>query len=347
MAKAVKLADIAERVGVSTVTVSKALSGQKGVSEEVREKIHSIAKELGYQQPSAARKSQNQKSYNIGILISERFLDKYESFYWQMYQAVATRATAKECFTMLEVIGMAEEENGRLPKLVQERKVDGIIVIGKMMDDYLQHLNTEAGIPVIYLDYYNGREASDSVISNSYYGTYELTYYLYRMGHRKIAYIHGDDTSVTKNRLGSFYRTLQRLGIEEPDEYVRPSFYRDADLAGERTGELLDLKDPPTCILYPDDYAALGGINEIRERGLRIPEDISVAGYDGINIAQVLEPRLTTLCQDTAAIGRIAAERLIELIEHPKTTVIEKYTVDGTLFKGASVKTVYPPRGFK
>ena len=158
MAKAVKLADIAERVGVSTVTVSKALSGQKGVSEEVREKIHSIAKELGYQQPSAARKSQNQKSYNIGILISERFLDKYESFYWQMYQSVATRATAKECFTMLEVIGMAEEENGRLPKLVQERKVDGIIVIGKMMDDYLQHLNTEAGIPVIYLDYYNGRE---------------------------------------------------------------------------------------------------------------------------------------------------------------------------------------------
>ena len=87
MAKAVKLADIAERVGVSTVTVSKALSGQKGVSEEVREKIHSIAEELGYQQPSAARKSQNHKNFNIGILISERFLVKYESFYWQMYQA--------------------------------------------------------------------------------------------------------------------------------------------------------------------------------------------------------------------------------------------------------------------
>ena len=114
-----------------------------------------------------------------------------------------------------------------------------------------------------------------------------------------------------------------------------------------RIGELLDLKDPPTCILYPDDYAAMGGINEIRERGLRIPEDISVAGYDGINIAQVLEPKLTTLCQDTAAIGRIAAERLIELIEHPKTTVIEKYTVDGTLFKGASVKTLYPSKNFK
>ena len=80
MAKAVKLADIAERVGVSTVTVSKALSGQKGVSEEVREKIRSIAEDLGYQQPSAVRKSQNHKNFNIGILISERFLVKYESF---------------------------------------------------------------------------------------------------------------------------------------------------------------------------------------------------------------------------------------------------------------------------
>ena len=125
MAKAVKLADIAERVGVSTVTVSKALSGQKGVSEEVREKIRSIAEELGYQQPSAARKIQNQKSYNIGILISERFLDKYESFYWQMYQSVATRATAKECFTMLEVIGSVEEESSRMPKLVQGQRACG------------------------------------------------------------------------------------------------------------------------------------------------------------------------------------------------------------------------------
>ena len=104
------------------------------------------------------------------------------------------------------------------------------------------------------------------------------------------------------------------------------------------TAELLELKDPPTCILYPDDYSALGGINEIRDRGLRIPEDISVAGYDGITVARILQPKLTTLCQDTEAIGRIAADKLIDLIEHPKTTLIDKFTVEGTLFKGASVK---------
>ena len=134
------------------------------------------------------------------------------------------------------------------------------------------------------------------------------------------------------------------MGVEIPDDYIKESPYRDADSAAKATAELLDLPNPPTCILYPDDYAAIGGINEIRERGLRIPEDISIAGYDGITIAKILEPKLTTLCQDTVAIGRIAAEKLIDLIENPKTTMIDRFTVDGTLFKGASVKQLLPDK---
>ena len=191
-------------------------------------------------------------------------------------------------------------------------------------------------IPVVTIDHvFDGNIA---VVSNNSQGMEELVTYIYNQGHRRIAYIHGDNTSVTRIRLTSFYRTLQRMGVEIPDDYIKESPYRDADSAAKATAELLDLPNPPTCILYPDDYAAIGGINEIRERGLRIPEDISIAGYDGITIAKILEPKLTTLCQDTVAIGRIAAEKLIDLIENPKTTMIDRFTVDGTLFKGASVK---------
>lgn len=91
MAKAVKLADIAEQVGVSTVTVSKALSGQKGVSEEMREKIKNLAEELGYRSPSETKRQSAEKQYNIGVLIQEVYLDKYNSFYWRMYQEVNKR----------------------------------------------------------------------------------------------------------------------------------------------------------------------------------------------------------------------------------------------------------------
>ena len=331
MAKAVKLADIAERVGVSTVTVSKALSGQKGVSEEVREKIRSIAEDLGYQQPSAVRKSQNHKNFNIGILISERFLVKYESFYWQMYQAVATRATAEECFTMLEVIGKAEEESSRMPKLVQERKVDGIIVIGKMMDAYLQHLNTEAGIPVIYLDYYNGREASDSVISNSYYGTYELTYYLYRMGHRKIAYVGTllAMESITDRYFG-YQKALLELGLEQKKGWVLDD--RHIETGEIDTVNMLQIpKDMPTAFVCNCDLTASFLIKKLRENGYRVPEDISVVGFDNYLYPGLSDIQITTYEVDLKEMAKKAVYNMISKISNenykPGIHIVEGHMV--------------------
>lgn len=331
MAKAVKLSDIAERVGVSTVTVSKALSGQKGVSEEVREKIRSIAEELGYQQPSVARKSQNRKSYNIGILISERFLVKYESFYWQMYQAVATRATAKECFTMLEVIGAAEEENSKMPKLVQERKVDGIIVIGKMMDAYLQHLNMEAGIPVIYLDYYNGREASDSVISNSYYGTYELTYYLYRMGHRKIAYVGTllATESITDRYFG-YQKALLELGLEQKKEWVLDD--RHIETGEIDTVNMLQIpKDMPTAFVCNCDLTASFLIKKLKDNGYRVPEDISVVGFDNYLYPGLSDIQITTYEVDLGEMAKKTVYNMINKISNenykPGVHIVEGHLV--------------------
>ena len=331
MAKAVKLSDIAERVGVSTVTVSKALSGQKGVSEEVREKIRSIAEELGYQQPSAARKSQNHKNFNIGILISERFLVKYESFYWQMYQAVATRATAEECFTMLEVIGKAEEESSRMPKLVQERKVDGIIVIGKMMDAYLQHLNTEAGIPVIYLDYYNGREASDSVISNSYYGTYELTYYLYHMGHCKIAYVGTllAMESITDRYFG-YQKALLELGLEQKKEWVLDD--RHIETGEIDTVNMLQIpKDMPTAFVCNCDLTASFLIKKLKDNGYRVPEDISVVGFDNYLYPGLSDIQITTYEVDLKEMAKKALYNMISKISNenykPGIHIVEGHMV--------------------
>lgn len=331
MAKAVKLADIAERVGVSTVTVSKALSGQKGVSEEVREKIRSIAEDLGYQQPSAVRKSQNHKNFNIGILISERFLVKYESFYWQMYQEVATRATAEECFTMLEVIGKAEEESSRMPKLVQERKVDGIIVIGKMMDAYLQHLNTEAGIPVIYLDYYNGREASDSVISNSYYGTYELTYYLYRMGHRKIAYVGTllAMESITDRYFG-YQKALLELGLEQKKGWVLDD--RHIETGEIDTVNMLQIpKDMPTAFVCNCDLTASFLIKKLKDNGYRVPEDISVVGFDNYLYPGLSDIQITTYEVDLKEMAKKAVYNMISKISNenykPGIHIVEGHMV--------------------
>ena len=102
----------------------------------------------------------------------------------------------------------------------------------------------------------------------------------------------------------------------------------------------MDLPEPPTCIIFPDDFAAFGGINAIRERGLRIPEDISVAGYDGIPAARHLEPQLTTVRQDAEQLGCVAARQLISLIERPKSTIVEQIIIPVTVLEGRSVATI-------
>ena len=174
MAKTVKLADIAAIVNVSTVTVSKALSDQKGVSEEMRARIKQLAKEMGYQTPTAARLSSNKRTYNIGVLISEIYFDQTQSFYWQMYQSVATKAVSKECFTLLEVLSMQNEKEMILPKILQEEKIDGLIIIGMLSSDYLSLIERNIKVPYICLDFYDRKHEFDAVITDNFYGMYKL-----------------------------------------------------------------------------------------------------------------------------------------------------------------------------
>ena len=196
----------------------------------------------------------------------------------------------------------------------------------------------QSDLPVITIDHvFDNRSA---VLSDNVNGMEELVEYICSMGHERVAYIHGADSSVSRNRISSFYRTMAKQGINVPDAYICEAQYRDTEATRRLTLELLDLQEPPTCIIYPDDFSALGGINAIRERGLSIPDDISIAGYDGILLSHVLEPKLTTICQDTAGIGKTAADRLIQEIEHPRTSLIEHVVVKGRLQKGGSVKKI-------
>lgn len=332
----VSLKEIAKRCNVSVASVSKALNGYPDIGEETRNMIIRTASEMGYLPNSSAIALKTKKSHNLGVLFADDALNGLTHDYFNhILESFKEEAESKGydiTFTSRNISGMKMNyfEHCRY------RGVDGVLIACEdFFNEQIQEL-VRADIPIVTIDHvFDGRIA---IVSNNVQGMEELVTYVYSRGHRKIAYVHGADSSVTRNRMNSFYRTCQRLGVNVPDEYVLEAPYRDADKAAEATAVLLSLKNPPTCILYPDDYAAMGGINEIREKGLRVPEDISVAGYDGITIARILEPKLTTLCQDTAAIGRMAAEKLIDLIENPKTTIVDKHTVNGTLFKGASVK---------
>lgn len=314
MAKAVKLADIAERLGVSVVTVSKALSGQKGVSEEMREKIKQLAGEMGYKPPSVQRKEKGNQSYNIGVLIAERYLDKYDSFYLQIYQQVATKAVAKECFTLMEVVSTQMELTREMPKLLQEQKADGIIVIGRLSEGYLDFLNERAGVPMIYLDFCDEKKDTDAVVSDSYYGAYRLTNYLFDMGHREIAYVGTIlSTGSITDRYFGYVKSLLEHGVQVKEEWVIDD--RDRENGKIDTERMIKLpEEMPTAFVCNCDLTASYLIKKLENTGYRVPEDISVAGYDNYLFPGLCDVALTTYEVDIKEMARRAVRTLIKKI---------------------------------
>lgn len=161
MAKAVRLADIGKKLNVSTVTVSKALSGQKGVSEELRAKIIQLADEMGYQKSESRKNTNEGKSFTLGIIVADRYVSENQSFYWKLYQEIARQAVSRTCFAMLEVISIEVEKRRELPKVLLEKKADGLIIMGEFERGYAEFLAEDAGVPLISLDTTGRGKSSD------------------------------------------------------------------------------------------------------------------------------------------------------------------------------------------
>ncbi len=335
----VSLKDISAACGVSVATVSKALNNHNDVSVETKERIRKIAMDLGYMPNSAAKALKTNRTYNIGILFVDEALSGLTHDY---YAALldSFKRTAEALGYDLTFINCNQSRANNMSYLAHARYrgFDGVcIACVNFYDPQVIEL-VRSDIPIVTVDHvFNNRMV---VQSDNVNGMDDLVRYVYSMGHRKIAYIHGADSAVTQSRLSSFYKTCEELGVDVPDEYVLEGPYRNTEITYQETLKLLNLPDPPTCILYPDDFAAFGGMNAIRSRGMSIPEDISIAGYDGIRIGRHIEPHLTTIRQDTEKIGQAAAQKLIDLIERPKTTLVERVVVEGVLYKGDTVKQI-------
>ena len=335
----VSMKDISAACGVSVATVSKALNDHSDVGEETKNRIRQVAKEMGYFPNSSARTLKTNRSYNIGVLFVDEVPQSGLTHDYFASILDSFKVTVEAKGYDITFINCNNLRKGRLSYLEHSkfRAVDGVLIACVNFEDPEVKELAKSDVPVVTIDY--RFEDRLSVESDNRKGIRDLLTYVYEQGHRKIAYIHGQSHSdVTCTRMKSFLQAAKELGLEIPDDYILEGKYRDIPSAAKHTATLLNMNDRPTCIIYPDDYSAVGGMNEIRARGLMVPDDISIAGYDGINIAAQIEPCMTTISQDTRVIGRVAAENLIELIEKPKSASIEHVVVEGVLRTGRSVR---------
>ena len=333
----VSLKTIAQRCGVSTATVSKALNGHKDISKETKDRVKKVADELGYFPNAAARALKTNRSYNIGVLFEE----EAGSGLTHEYFSAVLEGVKVESESRGYDITFINTHNRKMTyyEHCKYRNLDGVVIACADFEEPEVQEVVNGAIPSVTIDYIFNN--CTSVSSDNVKGMRELVQYVYKMGHRKIAYIHGESNSeVTKERLASFYMTLEELDVDVPDEYVKSSEYLNAVKAEKLTNELLNMTDAPTCIFYPDDLSYSGGFNAIKSRGLKVPDDISMVGYDGIKLSQILNPKLTTVEQQSRKIGMLAARELIACIENPKTALVKRVVVDGRLLEGETVKDI-------
>lgn len=334
----VTITDISRACGVSRATVSKALNGAPDIAPATVERIREQARALGYLPNATARALKVGRSYNIGVLFSDPTGGGIShEFFSTIFENIKTEA--ERLGYDITFIG---KDFGPLSLDFYEhakyRSCDGVVIASADFSEPAVRRLVESEIPTVTLDYtFEGRT---SILSDNVSGMEQLVRFAYENGHRRIAFIHGELTSVTQKRLVSFKRTCASLGIAVPQEYIRQAVYHNPKSSGLETRALLALPERPTCIFFPDDLSFLGGMNELERNGVRIPDDISVAGYDGIPLSQILRPRLTTYRQGAQEMGTEAARLLVEQIEYPDMWLPQQVTVRGELVKGDTIRRI-------
>lgn len=333
----VSIKDIASECGVSIATVSKALNNHKDVSESTKAMVRDTAKRLGYLPNAQARALKTNRTYNLGVLFTEQ---AHSGLTHNHFAAVLNGFKDEAEANGYDITFISRKFGDSKVTFYEHcvcRNVDGVVIA--CVDDFENKDIAEllkSSVPTVTIDYKS--EGNPAVMSNNEFGMKTLVEYAYKMGHRKIAYIYGNAATVTIERLKGYKETLNRLGVKIREDYMLEGNYHDPETTERLAAQLVKMDDPPTCIILPDDFSAIGAMNAFKKMGMRVPDDISILGYDGIMLTKFLHPKLTTFRQDTEKIGVEAAKQLIALIKKEITGDVEPVIVDGSLSEGASVK---------
>lgn len=325
----VKLKDVAQAVGVSTVTISNALSGKKGVSEELRNRIETTARKMGY---DISRYGSHKGGARIGVLVSSLYIEVGNSFYWAMYQQVAYAASKSQSVTMLEILDSEIQNTTELPKMIRENAIDGLIIIGWLFQPYIENLVKVAKIPVVLLDFAVKGLKCDAVMSGNYIGMYKMTDYLLKKGHRDIAFV--GSVFANENIMDRYYgyrKGLLEAGIIFRKEWV----IEDRDLI---TGEIkIQLpENMPTAFVCNSDLTASRLYELLRKKEYRIPDDISIVGYDNY-LQNGFASQLTSYNVDMKRMASMAVKLLMGKIRGVEKHYGTRY-VDSVIIERNSVK---------
>lgn len=305
---------IANDLGVSTVTVSKALTNKDGVSRELRQRIKQKAEEMGYVYNPIPKLLLDGKTYNIAIIVSKKFLVRGYDVYFQIYEAIVERLSDYGYYGLLEVLTKQAEFDCEVPRALKESKVDGIILLGQISPSYLKMI-TSFSTPIVLLDFYGSSENMAAVVADNFYGSYMLTSHLIENGHNQIGFV--GNYKATSSIMDRYMGYLKALIENEIFVNCESFVVMDRDAYGNP----VDLTLPnqmPTAFVCNNDEVANSLITKLTQSGYRVPEDISVVGFDNFEKSQNQKIGITTVEVDFIAMGKASADVIVNIVKDPQ-----------------------------
>jgi DNA-binding LacI/PurR family transcriptional regulator len=329
--KQTTLSDIATTVGVAPMTVSRVLNQNGYVSEETRNRVLNVAKEMNYRRNGLARSLKRQRTDTIGLVLG----DISNPYSTELARAVRDAATAKNYNLFICISEHSAEEDIAAFESLTSHSVDGLIVATRANDSGDEYLKSivENNVPVVAIgrDFYH--KQIDYISADNLHGGYEATQHLIDLGHQRIGFIGATLANEAKlKRLQGYLNALEKHGIEIDERLVTgrreartgvPG-YSTEKIGYEGMKRLLSLPNRPTAIFARNDFTAIGAMTAIKEAGLRIPQDIAIIGFDDIPLAVHMSPSLSTVRQPMRLQGEIAAEMLLRRIESDESLLREE-----------------------
>ncbi|WP_330394982.1 LacI family transcriptional regulator CcpA [Clostridioides difficile] len=307
----ITIKDVAKQAGVSISTVSRVINDSKPVTDEVKQKVLEVIKETGYIPNPLARSLVTKKSQLIGVIVPE----VSDSFVNEVLNGIEEVAKMYDYDILLANTYSDKEQELKSINLLRAKQVEGIVMISWIVEQ--EHINyiQNCGIPATYISKTARNYDIYTVSTSNEEATFDMTEHLIKKGHEKIAFImtSKDDTVLEMERLAGYEKALSNNNIELDKSLIKYGG-TDYESGYNSMKELLDDGIIPHSAFVTGDEAAIGAINAICDAGYKVPEDISVAGFNDVKIARMYRPKLTTVYQPLYDMGAVAIRMVIKLI---------------------------------
>jgi DNA-binding LacI/PurR family transcriptional regulator len=306
------IADVAARAGVSKGAVSFALNGRDGVSEQTRDRILAAAVELGWQPSLRARSLSVSRAFTVGLVVARPAeLLGADPFFPAFIAGVETVLSPAGQSLLLQVVPTVEAEEDGYRRFATDGRVDGVFLTDLRTHDSRIGVLRELGLAAVTLNRPDVDSPFPAVCMDDRPGVRHAVELLIELGHRRIAHVSGPLRFLhSRHRMDSWSAVMRAAGLDA-DLRIESDFTAAGGAAA--TTELLDSSEPPTAIVYANDVMAIAGLGVAHTRGLSVPRDLSVVGFDGTDIASHVHPPLTTVVTDPFGWGRLAAQTLLRV----------------------------------